>query len=190
MTPFHYKIIFAALVVLGSVLYIFIAYGYFPVAIVNSSFITQREYEKNVAAVINYYDAAAKTYSKGDIKSSEKDILELKQLTLNEMIQNRLVHVELKKRLGRDLRGIVDKKLADAKNKEDFKKAATAIYGLEFSDFTDLVLTPVAEREVLEGRLFLASSTFEDWTRGAKQQARVIILISGFSWDGKGIMVK
>lgn len=181
----HYVALFIFIIVLGTGLYAFINLGYFPVAIVNGEFITERQYNKNIIAALNYYNAADKTY-KLNIDTGA-DRLTLKKLALDQIIESKIVHQELARRLGDDLGDVIQNKLSDLQDKPDFIKAATTLYGINFGDFTDLFLRPIAEREILDGKLFMEKTTYDDWLVQAKNQASITILINNFSWDGKEV---
>ena len=175
---------------LGLGFYLFVGLGNFPVAIVNSHMITEKSYRKNIIAIVNYYEAAEKTYRDVDMRALVDDRTELKRLSLEQLIENRLVHEGLKERLGGDLNVVVDRKMGDIKKQDEFVKAATALYGLSFSDLSDLFLAPAAEREILDGKLLLEKTTFDEWLKKAKNEASVTMLISSFSWKGGEGVVK
>jgi len=36
----------------------------------------------------------------------------------------------------------------------------------------------------------LENKNFDDWLKNAKKQAKVVILLPGFSWNGEGVVTK
>ena len=189
MTKTHYISIFLFIMTLGLGLYLFVGLGNFPVAIVNSHVITEKSYRKNMTAIDNYYEAAEKTYRNVDLGALVDDRTELGRLSLEQLIENQLVQGELEARLGGDYDQIVSRKMGDIKNQDEFVKAATALYGLSFADLSELFLAPAAEREILDGKLLLEKTTFDEWLVKAKGEASVTILISSFAWKtGEGVV--
>ena len=61
---------------------------------------------------------------------------------------------------------------------------------MNVSDFKQMFLRPAAEHEILDGQLLVEKTTFENWLRNAKRDAKVRLLISNFAWDGEGVKVK
>ena len=179
----NYLISFVILVVVGVSLYIYIGLGHFPVAIVNSEIITEREYQKSFAAILNYTETASKTYSNLDLSELTKDKKNVKKLVLEGEIENKIIHQELTLRLGGDLNSVIDSKLKTVNTGEKLAQAASTLYGINFQDYIELFLRPVAEKEILDGKLFAENTKLDDWLAKAKGQASVIILVPGFSWE-------
>jgi hypothetical protein len=190
MSPLTYKIIFLAIILIGVSAFSVISLGYFPVVVVNSHIVTEREYRTSLEAVLHYYDAAIKTYSTLDFSKVLANPDDLRRLALEELIENELIHQALASRLGADLSAIIDKKLASASTTEKFPEATQALYGVNVKDFKDLFLRPAAEHEILDGQLLTEKTTFDNWLKSAKRTAKIRILISNFRWDGDGVKVK
>jgi len=186
----HYWIIFLIIVLVGMSAYILINRGYFPIAVVNSAIITQRQYEKNLSAIYQYSDELEKVYQAPDVPSAGNKKVELKRIVLQEIVENTIIHQDVKRRLGSSFDDIVDNKIKDLSGSEDLKKAASTLYGLTLADFIDLFIKPAAERELLDGKLLLEKTTFDDWFKEAKKNASVTLLVSGFFWNGDGVEVK
>jgi hypothetical protein len=173
---------FLCIIFVGVVIYGVISRGYFPVAIVNGGIITEREYEGSVAAVVNYYQSAGKTYKGLNINALLKDQDEVRRLALDQLVENTIIDRELQKRMGKDLEPIVQQKLSDIRKNQDFSKAASALYGVSFDDFINLFMRPIAERELLDGKLLLEKSDVISWLTRAKATASVTMLVPGYSW--------
>lgn len=186
----HYVSFFLLLVVIGTTFFIFVEKGYFPVAIVNSTLITQRHYEKSVTAFMQYQEMFVKTYSRPNAPLSERDLDDIRRLILEQVIENTLIRQEVKRRLGSEAEVVIKNKIAGIIDNQKLKEAAAAISGLNFEDFVELLLKPLAEQEILDGRLFLEKVRFEDWLKQARNSARVTILIANLSWENGEIKVK
>lgn len=186
MKPRSLIIIFFLLIFGGITAYGVVGLGYFPIALVNGKIITERQYKQSISAVLNYYEAADKTYQNLKIADMLKNKDEVKKLALEQLVENAIINQELKKRLGNNLEAIVQQKLTEVKNNQDFSKAASALYGLNFDDFVNLFMRPVAERELLDGKLLLEKSDVNTWLKDAKTSARVTVLVSNYFWqDGE-----
>ena len=84
------------------------------------------------------------------------------------------------------MEAIVQQRLKDVEKNQDFSKAASALYGMSFDDFIDLFIRPVAERELLDGKLLVEKTTVDAWLKDAKARASVTMFIPNYSWqDGK-----
>jgi len=98
------------------------------------------------------------------------------------LIENVLIKSELKIKVGADLPALVKKKIPP------FQESAAAVYGLTGAEFKELVLTPQAHRELLEGRLSLENADFQSWLHEARQNAAVYIFINGLKWNGTEVV--
>lgn len=186
----HFVLTFLVLVTAGLGIYLIVFLGYFPVAVVNSHVITERLYEKNLSAIYKYSDALAFTYKDEELSSLKNSRAELKSIVLTQLIENSLIHREVQNRLGAEVKNVVDNKIKDLKDNEELEKAAGAIYGLEYVDFIDLFLKPLAEKEVLDGRLLLEKKGFDEWLMEEKTKARVVLLLGNYFWNGESVEIK
>ena len=82
----------------------------------------------------------------------------------------------------------MENKIREALKDPDFPSAALTLYGLTSEGARRYLLVPQAEREILEGRLFLEQQELDAWLLAAKQAARVTLLIPGFSWNNGGVV--
>ncbi|HEY4523355.1 MAG TPA: hypothetical protein VJK04_00585 [Candidatus Paceibacterota bacterium] len=178
-----FLIVFLGLIFTGIVAYGIVSRGHFPIMFVNGKMVTERAYEQSILAVVNYYMAAGKTYQRLNIEDVLNNKDEVRKLALEQLVENAIINQELRKRLGSSLETVVQQKLVDVKKNQDFSKAASAIYGLKFEDFVNLFMRPIAERELLDGKLLLEKSDVDTWLKNAKASARVTMLISNYFWS-------
>lgn len=161
-----------------------------PIAEVNGNVITREDFNKDYQAVYNYYYAAARTYGDAKQFNAKENANELKKATLGQLIENVLVHDEVGRRFGDATDEMVARKVDAAAKDKDFERAATAIYGLAFSEFRSRFLVPLAESELLDGQLIAEKSSVSEWLTKAKQEAKVTILDSAFTWGENGVELK
>ncbi len=185
-------ILLALILIIGIGVY-FVISGSYPVAFVGLKAIKARYFEKDYAAAVHYYQSAFKIYSEDIAELDSKESrLEIRRAVLDKLIENKLVRENLEKSIGAGKLGeMANKKIEESINKRtDIKKGVEFVYGLSFADFKRIILAPQAEREILEGRLFLSGGKIGEWLKRAKSEARVIILIPGFDWNGEGVIIE
>ncbi len=174
-----------AAIVIG-VIY-FVATKSYAAAFVNFSAISVKSFEDDFKAALVYYEKALKTYNQGDaaVIQSEDVKKEIQRAVLDKLIDNSIVHRELLARMGKkELETIIENKIGEIEEKSsEIEEGIKDLYGFSLEDFKARVLTPMAEQEILEGRLFLENKNFDEWLKEEKAKARVIILISGFKWE-------
>ncbi len=85
---------------------------------------------------------------------------------------------------------MVENKIDDTLNGQDIEKQVATLYNLSLNAFKERVLFPEARLEILQARFALENLNFDEWLTSAKKQANVIILLSGFGWNGEGVMGK
>src|SRR3989344_4397174 len=139
---------------------------------------------------IEYYSNEANLEKQGRSDLNYRLPDEKMIIVLKEIVENTIIHQDVKRRLGSSFDDIVDNKIKDLSGSEALKKAASTLYGLTLADFIDLFIKPAAERELLDGKLLLEKTTFDDWFKEAKKNASVTLLVSGFFWNGDGVEVK
>lgn len=173
------------LIIIGVVIFAFIQGGYYPVAVVNFHLINAKTFNKYYSNALNYFQNAF-TGNKEKLKEAAV-MKEIKRAALNKLIEDYLIYKEAKEKAGRDLKPIAEKKIAailDLKDKEQFENAVKKLYGFNLEDFKNAVLFPQAYKEILEGRMNLNNENYDEWLAKAKKKAVVLILLSGFRWDG------
>lgn len=177
-------LVFLAIIFFGLGTYYFVHLGHYPIAIVNGKIITAGDFNNEYAAALQYYQ---KTMSQQktpiDLRSADVQ-KEVRRATLNDLIDKALIVAELKKREGSDFNEVVASKISSANvNTKNFADAAKLLYGLEPNDFMAMVIVPQAEKELLEGRLFLEQRKLEEWLADAEKEASITLLTPEFSWD-------
>lgn len=154
---------------------------------VDFSAISVKSFEADFEAALVYYEKALKTYNKGDaaVIDSEEVKKEIQRAVLDKLIDNAVVHRELLERMGKkELESVIENKIKEIEKKSaEIEEGIKDIYGFSLEDFKTKVLKPMAEEEILEGRLFLENKNFEKWLKEERARARVIILMPGFKWE-------
>lgn len=174
-----------AAIVIG-VVYFVVTKSY-AAAFVNFNAISVESFENDFEAAFVYYEKALKTYNQGDaaVIESEEVKKEIQRAVLEKLIGNSIVHRELLARMSKkELESVIENKIGKIEEKSrEIEEGIKNLYGFSLEDFKSRVLTPMAEQEILEGRLFLENKNFDEWLKEEKVKARVIILISGFKWE-------
>ncbi|MEK7144099.1 MAG: hypothetical protein AAB820_02075 [Patescibacteria group bacterium] len=174
-----------AAIVVG-VVYFVVTKSY-AAAFVNFNAISAKSFENDFEAAFVYYEKALKTYNQGDaaVIESEEVKKEIQRAVLEKLIDNSIVHRELLARMSKkELESVIENKIGKIEEKSrEIEEGIKNLYGFSLEDFKARVLTPMAEQEILEGRLFLENKNFDEWLKEEKVKARVIILISGFKWE-------
>ena len=181
-----FKIIFLFIIFFGLGFYYLVHNGFYPVAIVNSHWISARTFKREYQTALIYYQNAIKTYTGQDLAIQQRPdfVKELRRAALDKLIENTLIYSELEIRIGKELSEIVEKKIPS------FQESAISLYGLESAEFKDLVLAPQAQREILEGQLASEKKNFDEWLAKARQTAKVRLLATGVVWDGVQVVMR
>ncbi len=193
-------LLFLLVIFIGITAYYFIHLGHYPVAIVNGSLITAKDLNDANTVATRYYistlagenlvEQALAIHTESD-PTSPVIQQELRRATLQDLIDKSLISSELNNRIGRGLNSAVASRLNDVNaDNEIVAEAAKLLYGLDFASFKEMVLVPQAERELLEGRLFLEQEKLDSWLASAEIAARVIILTPEFSWDKNKVVLR
>lgn len=181
---------FLAIIFSGLSAYYVIHLGYYPVAIVNYNLISARSLSDEYAVAYRYYAKVLGENSDVDLNSNELK-KELRRATLNDLIEKSLIYQELKSKVGKELAYLIEGKInLEGINKEKLEEAASVLYGLSLADFKEMVLVPKAQKEILEGRLFLEKKTYDEWLSGASGNAKVFILTPEFYWDKNKVVLR
>lgn len=175
---------FLVILFVGLGAYYLIHFGYYPVAVANGSIITANKFETEYAVAYHYYSNAL-----ADSKETDPRSLgfkkELRRAVMENLIEQALIAQDLAQRVGKDLPGIVANKILSVQktDQQTIEKTAKALYGLNLADFKSLVLAPQAQKEILQGRLFLEKQDYEKWLQEAKKNAKVFIITPEFYWQ-------
>lgn len=151
------------------------------------------DFNEAYAASLNYYEQTQKVYGDdSQLLRSEEVKNEIKKAFLTSLIEDVLIDKELKKEIkSADLKRLVDNKINDIKQGENAEKAAKILYGFSYEIFKEKVLAPMAKKEILEGRLYyLNNKNIDEYSKEIKEKAKIIILLSGFDWNGKEVIIK
>ena len=185
---------FFGIMVFGLAAYFFVSSGLYPVAVVNFNFITAIDMQKDYAAALKYFENAAMTYGSNvdekTILESDNSKKEVKRATLEKLINDFLIYSEAKKKFGNDLDAITDKVIRENVDLSKLEKPVEQLYGMKLEDFKARILASEARKEILEGRMFTEKQNFNDWLKAEKDKASVFILVSGFDWNGEGVIIK
>ena len=183
-------------VMVGSGLGIFysIQHGWYPVLIVNRSFISARSFEDAVNSVFHYYAQLKETYNLEEQNLDDPaSMREIRRATLDKFIENKIVFLELASTNNADVRVKIESEIASLKlANPEFETAVSVLYGLDVEKFKTLILEPQARQEVLE-EAYLKNSkkiSFSEWLIKQREAASVFILARGFYWDGKQVVSK
>lgn len=187
------RVMIAAAGILGVAIVLIVLTRSYPVLFVGWRPISYNSFALAYHAAITYYGRALETYDRPNTQVLKSDEVqeEVRRAILDKLVEDHLVSRELVRRMPRgEVRDIVLRKISEATAGADITQEVRALYGLTLREFSSRVLAPQAERETLEGRLILEDKKIEDWLREAKSRARVVILLSGFEWNGKEIVGK
>jgi len=166
--------------------------NYYPVISVNNVPISAKKVNINMRAAIYYFNTYKKLEEDRGLNQNASTSLkelsgeEIKLFVLNQLIENELIHQEVKKRIGSNLKDLIDEKINNYLNSE-IESAALEIYGLNKNDFKNEILIPQAEKDILAGRLFLENKNIADWLKEQKKQAKVIVFDKKFKWNGENL---
>ena len=164
--------------------------GYFPVALVNARIVPEWRFEKNLAGMEHYLSVAGGPFRDELSREFVENPSELRRYTLLQIIEDRLVHDEVVERFGGELEEMVSDKLLSATSTQTLSDAAQTLYGLQFDEFSQIFLEPVAERELLDEALAKENTSFEDWLMAKKQNAKVHLFITAFIWKDGEVLEK
>jgi len=181
-------IIFILILVFG----IIVNLNYYPVISVNNVPISAKKLNINMRAAIYYLNTYKKLQEEKGLNQNASTSLkelskeEIKLFVLNQLIENELIHKEVEKRIGSNLKNLVNEKINNYLNPE-IERAALEIYGLNKNDFKNEILIPQAEKDILAGRLFLENKNMVDWLKEQKKQAKIIVFDKKIKWDGQNL---
>lgn len=178
---------FLGILFIGLGAYYLVHFGYYPVAVVNKSIITSNKLDTEYIVAYGYYSRALAKNKETDTSALQFK-RDLRRAVFADLVEKSLIDQELSQRVGKDIDDIVTSKIENAQgqNNKTLEETAKLVYGLSLADFKELVLIPKAQKEILEGRLFLEKQDFDKWLLGAKKTAKVFIITPEFYWkDGE-----
>ncbi|MBI2640596.1 MAG: hypothetical protein HYW91_01760 [Candidatus Sungbacteria bacterium] len=172
-------------------LFILASAGFYPVAIVGTTPIFAKTWQKAEDAAKNFEIAQARARGAEPVDFSLAEnrelLLEVKLGTLTFLIEDAIIRQkgeEAVDGLGTLSRERVIEALRESSDPEG---AARAVYGLSFNDFRGLVLMPQARRDVLKEALIEKNQDFDIWLLEAKKEASVRLMFVPFKWSGEEI---
>ncbi|GEM_PF-610836 len=189
----NYKpyIIFVSIMAAGVSAIFLVSQGYYPIALIQNSFVTARTFNEEYHAALLFYQNASKTYGSLLSGSSTLTNTEIQASVMDKLVEGEIIRDGAEKEVGKDLLDeLVEGKINKYADDADLTKAAAVLYGLDGKAFIADVLAPEATREVLDSRLVLKGEKMGDWLLQAKKSARVIIFSPQFSWDGVEVKSK
>lgn len=185
-------LIFLGIIIVGAGA-VFIFDGYWPVVFVGGSSVSYRTFEKSYQASLSYYQNGLKAENEDPNMANSDDFKkDLKRAVLESLIEQKLIEAVLAETIKKsDLERMVAERIAKFNvDSQNFIIGAQLLYGLPAEEFKKIVLIPKAEREIFESRLIGDNQTLDNWIATQKSQAKVSILISGFSWSEGKVVVE
>jgi hypothetical protein len=152
----------------------------YPVMIVDGQMLSLRRFEKLSTAATYYYTHATELYASKGVLLKEMTPEERNAEVLSAFVDRVIIHQELLRRAGSETDRLVKNRLALSVS-SGLQDASVILSGLSYADFTDEVLLPQAERDVLAGRLFADGMTLDGWLTDARKKASVHIFSSRYS---------
>lgn len=182
-------VVLAIILIGGGYLYFAKAY---PVILVDYRPVSAGDLEKYYNGAYRYYQNILNFYNKDaaalDAEGAKKEI---QRAVLDKLVEDKVIDIELSRLMNSgDLAKAVERKIAKVNNSQNTQKGAEMLYGFSADEFQKQVLIPEAKWEILRDRLFLENKNFEEWLKGVKSKTKVIILASGFFWNGDSVVVK
>jgi len=160
----------------------------FPIAFVNWDIISQKDFNDYYRLSFNYLNKTINVYnSESKAMENETTIKEIKAAVLDKLIENSLIYKEAKSKIGKDLEIIANQKIENALKDKNIEEAINTLFESSLTDYIQKELVPQAYKEILQGRMALNNEDFESWLTLAKTNAKILILIPGYSWDEQKI---
>lgn len=166
--------------------------GWYPIALVDGSVILARTWWRAETAAKYYANAralAVAPHTAIDFSAPEhaNELLEIRKNTLTFLIEDIIVRKKgsaLVSDLEERSQAAVGEVLRGSANAE---AAAETIYGLDFDEFQELILSPQARRDVLTEELVKKNQPFANWFEDARKSVRVRVWFVPFRWNGEGV---
>lgn len=188
MNPYRKQIILAFVILAGILVIFLISFDFYPILAVNGSAVSARRFYKNYRAALFYQENLVKTYNQGQSVIEPVSQLDLETMTLNQLVETKLIDAGVRREVGSDLKYLLAGKIEKYDQSQDLKSATMSIYGMPYSDFREEVIVPQAKRDILAGRLYLRGENIEEWLAREKETARVVVFSKRFRWDGAKIV--
>ena len=167
-----------------------VSLGYYPVLIINSDFISAKQFIREYHAAVIYYENLLKTYNQNIGEEEKLGPEDLQLAVINSLIEKSLIADGARDEAGDDFSYLLKNKLKNISVDKELEKAITSLYGMSRDEFILAVIVPQAEREILAGRIFLRGERIGDWIADAKKEANVIIFSPNFKWNKERVISK
>jgi hypothetical protein len=177
------------MIIASAAVYFYLRNNALPAAIVNYNFISQTDVNNYYNMSKNYLVLVSNSDSDMQILEATSTQKEIKRAVIEKLIENKLIYNEAKKRAGNDLESIANQKIQNALNGNDISDAINKMFGISVDSYIKEELKPDAYKEILQGRMTLTGENFDNWLENAKNNAKVLILLPGYSWDGKNVKI-
>ncbi len=184
-------VIFFALLACGVITYVVAHNNLYPIAIVNLRFITAHTMEKDFRAANRYFYNVLLTYGQKtdpNVLEQETSQKEIRRAALEKLIIDILIYKEAQHRIGNTLNTLTDEMIRKNIDLATISQAAEKLYGLTIEEFKSEILDSEARREILQNTMSTQKEDYNAWLKNAKRQAKVIILLPGFKWDGEKVV--
>ncbi len=160
--------------------------GWYPVAIINSEIVWEYNLDKEVRAAEYYYQQALRPGSGQALQRDSGQILvthgkQIRTTVFKNIVERKLVSSALKKELNNtELTASINNAISPYLENLNLERAAIALYGLNLTDFYELVIIPQAEKELLYKQLQKNGINYSDWLSQAEKSAKIILLTKDF----------
>lgn len=182
-------IIFSTLIAFALFLIFAISTGIYPILSVNGELIFAKTFWKNYQAGSTYYQYVKQNLvDSSDINEITAD--DIKRSVLTQLVENKLIEEGARKEVGKEFDSLIKEKIATLNKDPNIDKATKIFYNLSFADFEKEILTPIANQEILVGRLFLKGQKIESWLEESKKSSQIKVFSGEFFWDGQEIKLK
>lgn len=179
--------------VAGAVILIigFIYFGWYPVVLVGSSFISESSWKHAQRAAERFALVQAQMQAGKPLEISETQknemLAEIKKGTLTFLIEDKIIQ-----KRGHEIVPGLDKKSKErissalARNPQ-FEEEARNLYGLNQKELMAFVLMPQARQDILRDELSMQNKKLEDWLPEQKKKAKVRIFFIPYRWNGEEV---
>lgn len=184
--------IFAAAAALCVVMVaMFAAFEWYPVAVVDGTFITARRFRTNLDSALLLRENLAKSAAEWNASTTKEfSRRELEAEVLDQLVAAALVHKGAREEIGSDLTALIHLKIDRYLDDAEVREGAAVLYGLGPEKFESEILVPQAERDALASRLFSEGKEIDAWLDEARKDARVKLFTSAYLWDGARVVPK
>ena len=172
-----------ALVAVGVGIFTLVTLGYYPVAVVGSSFINAHQFNRNYKAMVIYATAIEKMDPASTTARENFSPDKIQSLVLEDLIEQKIIAKKLAAEAGQELPELIATRVNKFENDNGLQKAAEGLFGLSYDEFKEEVLIPQARRDILTGRLFLNGQSFDVWLKDTKKNTNVYIFSPHLKWD-------